>query len=47
MIVDGCDRDVDLGGPVRLVAVWWALHELELLHQVPPEGVRVLKFGSS
>ena len=45
MVVDGGDRYVDLGGPVRPISAGRALDELEPLDQIPPERVEVLSVG--
>src|SRR5215210_7595851 len=45
VVVDRRDRNVDLSGPVRLVPIGWALHQLELLDKIPPQFVQVVAVG--
>src|SRR5215211_7450225 len=45
VVVDRRDRHVDLSGPVRLVPIGWALHQLELLDEIPPQFVQVVAVG--
>src|SRR5215210_446699 len=45
VVVDWSDRYVDLSGPIGFVPIGWALHELELLDEIPPQGVQVVAVG--